>query len=329
MSGIRRLGKTIKYEGKIYEESFRTSVSVSYIDKSLPSSNQQNNKLIIRYDSTNNIFLFKIGTGGVEQKGTLTTTGTTPSLKKKSSTRRNARSTNTHNRYGFSKLRKTAKTPSPPKPSKKEGAIIIVRDPSKNILLGEEGQNCLQGAHVKQYIEHPVISIGDLTARAQVTSKLYTQLTTKPTFKCPGFIVPLVTESSMKPKDPSKKMYGSHPRRKRAAAAAGGSIEYGAPKGGKESYDTSKLETAVREFIEEVGYDFNDNSRFIAKGDVEDAERKYDVYLIDVNAKETAAIAKALRDRYAKGVGEVFDLQFRNPAGLNLNTLTEDALAKI
>lgn len=328
------LPESIKYDGKKYDVTFRTKFSVIYKIASLSPSKQNDTKITFSdFDSNTNTYTFSIGTGGKKLKGIFTTAGKTPSLKKTiSGTRNRNRSTNSHNRFGFTKTKKVApKKVAPTPPKKKDGAIVIVKDNTGQILLGEEGVRCLQGQNKKQYIDIPEFDILDLKKRTDVTHDLYNHIVgTNPCTVGGNFLVPLVEKSKTIPSETvGNALYGSHPRKKKMAAAAGGQITYSASKGGKEVIDASTLETAIREFIEEVGYDFNDTTRFVPKGTAEDKERIYHVYLVEIDNKEKRAIEQILRDRYARYVGEVFDFKFRDTAGLQLNDLTKDALTKI
>ncbi len=116
--------------------------------------------------------------------------------------------------------------------------------------------------------------------------------------------------------------YGSAPRKRRSL------IQFGAPKGGSE--EPNPLDTAQREFIEEVGHVFPD-SRFIYAGDANANGNTYAVYVIDLLPGERAAIEAKIVGRYGMNIGETYDLAFRsvgifyNTPGM-LNAMTQNAI---
>lgn len=227
------------------------------------------------------------------------------------------------------------KIPSPKKPSpvKSNGAIIILCDPSGNVLLGEEGifyfENSPTTKRSRQTIEHNPIDLNKMDERKKVTKLLYDDLKNPPkNYK--DFIVPLVEESKERPKYKGTKIYESFPRKRKAASAAGGAIELGAPKGGKEGNERP-AETARRELIEEVGINMGIGAFKPENNTVSDGERTYAVFKFDITPAKKIEIEKTLKDRYEDGIGEMFDLKFIDPKtpGLNFNTLTKLALQSL
>ncbi len=233
---------------------------------------------------------------------------------------------------------KTRKSPSPKQPQsppKKRGSIVILLDENTNeILLGEEGSFYYEDTpttfRAKRYIEHDKIDINNIKQRNDVTKALYDELKNPPN-NYKDFLVPLVEKSETQvPKRKGAEIYGSIPRKRRAAGAAGGGAELGAPKGGKEGTE-SPAHTAYREIIEEVGITigigaFKDNGIV-----VKDKNREYTVFLFKVKKDKRKEIEDALRERYAAGIGEMFNLSFRDPKLhiVQLNDLTKQALIEL
>lgn len=229
----------------------------------------------------------------------------------------------------INKTRKKIPSPKKPSPVKSNGAIIILCDPSGNVLLGEEGifyfENSPTTKRSRQTIEHNIIDLNKMDERKKVTKLLYDDLKNPPkNYK--DFLVPLVEESKERPKYKGTKIYESFPRKRKAASAAGGAVELGAPKGGKEGNERP-AETARRELLEEVGIDMGIGA-FKSSINVNDGERTYAVFKFDITPVKKIEIEKTLKDRYEDGIGEMFDLKFIDPKtpGLKLNQLTKLAL---
>lgn len=230
------------------------------------------------------------------------------------------------------KTRKSPPSNKPQAPPKKKGAIVILLDEfKKQVLLGEEGsfyyEDIPRTYRAKQYIEHVKIDLNNLTDRNKVTKALYDMLKGPPkNYK--DFLVPLVEKSDTQtPKYKGSEVYGSIPRKRRAANATGGRAELGAPKGGKEGTE-KPAHTAYREIIEEVGIEigigaFKDNGIV-----VEDNDREYTVFQFKVNEAKRKEIEDTLSARYADGIGEMFNLSFRDPKLHieQINDLTKKAL---
>jgi len=111
------------------------------------------------------------------------------------------------------------------------------------------------------------------------------------------------------------------------------SITYGYPKGGREG-DESILRTALREFQEEVGYNFDniEEDRY-DRGKVIEDNKLYDIgtendckfYYMRVNNARAEEILRLYKDGYAYQ-SELFDLQFR-PVGI-INELINELASK-
>ena len=99
---------------------------------------------------------------------------------------------------------------------------------------------------------------------------------------------------------------------------------FGFPKGGVKT-DETPLNTAIREFGEEVGYGL-DQSRLKELG----AAGEYTVYTYNVTAAEKTAIAASIAAMKAERKGELFETRFRglgDIGGRNLNQKSSLALA--
>jgi hypothetical protein len=227
--------------------------------------------------------------------------------------------------------------PPPPINQKIRGAIIIVRDTSTgNILLGKESAYAVEkDGERKRYISNHSGKGDTLADREYLSGELYKNIASEFSAAAGGggggggdLLVPLV-EQSKNEKNMYGPKYGSHPRIRKQ-----GSTKYGAPKGGSKTHNgkldgnivENHLDTAQREFIEEVGHVFPDD-RYQYRGIV----NGYALYLIDVGAAETKLIEQKIAARYTSHIGETFDLGFRDPRdpSISLNDMTKDALRLI
>jgi hypothetical protein len=245
----------------------------------------------------------------------------------------------------------------PPLPIKQDirGAIIIVRDTSTgHILLGIEGVHAFEGGGAKRYGENPTQD-ESLQNREKITADVYQRIIgdqiiqnaaaesarRKGILAAAGggggggvdLLLPLVEKAEREKNMSGNPKYGSHPRIRKDPNNPDHTINFGAPKGGSKedrfrNIIENHLDTAQREFIEEVGYVFPDN-KFIHKGEASVGSTKYAVYLIDVDAAERKLIEQQIATRYARHIGETFDLEFRDPTTVSLNAMTRDALSLI
>ena len=101
--------------------------------------------------------------------------------------------------------------------------------------------------------------------------------------------------------------------------------KFGFPKGGAKGTETP-LDTAVREFGEEVGYDLDRSKLRVLQ------QSEYTVYTYNVSTDEKKAIEDAIATMKANRKGELFDVMFRSLEELNkekrkMNRKSIDALA--
>jgi 8-oxo-dGTP pyrophosphatase MutT (NUDIX family) len=232
---------------------------------------------------------------------------------------------------GQTKKRKSPSSPKKPSPVKTNGSIVILCDPSGNVLLGEEGifyfENSPTTKRSRRYIERDDINLHDMDKRKGVTKELYDELKNPPN-NYKDFLVPLVEKSkTLHATTRGRYIYESFPRKRKAASASGGAVELGAPKGSTEGSE-KPAETARRELLEEVGINLPIHTFNPENYPVSDGGRTYAVFKIDISAAKKIDIEKILKDRYDNGIGEMFDLKFLDPKtpGLILNKLTKDAL---
>jgi hypothetical protein len=231
-----------------------------------------------------------------------------------------------------------------------KGAIIIVRDTSTgHILLGREGVQAIQGSGAKRYGDNPTQD-ESLQFREQLTAAVYQRIINdeqiiqnaaaesarrnRAVAAAGGgggvdLLLPLVEKAESKKNLSGNPQYGSHPRIRKDPNNPDHTINFGAPKGGSKKDGVGNiienhLDTAQREFIEEVGHVFPDN-RYQYNGTV----NGYAVYLIDITAAERKLIEKRIAARYARHIGETFDLGFIDPTTVPLNAMTRDALKKL
>ena len=104
---------------------------------------------------------------------------------------------------------------------------------------------------------------------------------------------------------------------------------WGFPKGGKEASDATTIDTARREFWEEVGYNL-EASKFTARPiRISTSKVTSDLYLVEVNAVEKAHIEEAFHNKMCTHSGELHNVGFVDLAtaeGKTKNKLSEDAL---
>ena len=101
--------------------------------------------------------------------------------------------------------------------------------------------------------------------------------------------------------------------------------KFGFPKGGAKGTETP-LDTAVREFGEEVGYDLDRSKLRVLQ------QSEYTVYTYNVSTDEKKPINDAIATMKANRKGELFDVMFRSLEELNkekrkMNRKSIDALA--
>lgn len=101
--------------------------------------------------------------------------------------------------------------------------------------------------------------------------------------------------------------------------------KFGFPKGGSKGTETS-LDTAVREFGEEVGYDLDRSKLRVLQ------QSEYTVYTYNVSTDEKKPINDAIATMKANRKGELFEVMFRSIEDINkekrkMNRKSIDALA--
>lgn len=211
---------------------------------------------------------------------------------------------------------------SPPKTDFK-GSVVLVVNKRGLILFGYESvykyedktapAGYKNGPHRKTGLD-PAVGLTDYSARVKATTDVIKQLETAGFFT-KGNLVGLVMPSKAPVGGgggaggaPAMKTWSTHVRKPGGKA--------GFPKGSREGTET-RLETAQREFAEEIGQPEGvviTNDHYA--GDVSTGQGDYAVFVVTVNDAQQKAVEGEIKKRHDAGIGEMYDLKFESSLGL-------------